>query len=221
MNLSGLMDEAEGGGSGTGLPTGGGIYMVLTKASGADFDVIWSDALQIASFESTSGAIVGGPIEVYGDGYFYASLDVSGSLTVGGVAVSLVTHSHAWSSLTGKPVRPITIGFDGGGAALTVGTIRYTYVPYACTIDAVVVDAQNETGSIVLDLWVDTLANFPPTSGDTITASAKPTLSAAKVSRDATLTGWSKTIAGGSYIACRIDSVSGLTKAVLTLEVSL
>ena len=32
------------------------------------------------------------------------------------------------------------------------------------------------SGSIVIDVWKDTYANFPPIVADTITASAKPTL---------------------------------------------
>lgn len=116
--------------------------------------------------------------------------------------------------------RAITFAFDGGGSELTAGSVQYVFVPYACTIVSATVDGQGATGSIVLDIWVDSYANFPPTVLDTITAAAKPTITAATKSRDTTLTGWTTAVAAGSYIGVKIDSVSSFTKVRLTLEVS-
>jgi hypothetical protein len=63
-------------------------------------------------------------------------------------------------------------------------------------------------------------SNFPPTVADTITASAKPTLSSAQKSTDSTLTGWTKTLSAGDYILANVDSASTLEKAVLTINVT-
>lgn len=199
---------------------------VLHTIDVRDFNVVWPADSTFKLTMRVSDVDTGAPF------YYLAEMLLKDSAealilqfakSIGGTTAGVIVHGvwdFSGATVTGVVgVRPITIGFDGGGSTLVVGATRYVYVPYACTISAVVVDAQNETGSIVLDLWVDVIANFPPTVADTITASAKPTLSAAKVSRDATLTGWSKSVAAGSYIACRIESVTGLTKVQLTLEV--
>ena len=75
-------------------------------------------------------------------------------------------------------------------------------------------------GSIVLDLWKDTYANAPPTVADTITASAKPTLSTVVKNESSTLTGWTTSCAAGDVIRGNVDSTSGLTRATLILEVT-
>ena len=59
------------------------------------------------------------------------------------------------------------------------------------------------SGSIVIDVWKDTYANFPPTVADTITASAKPTLSSATKSDDTTLTGWTTAVTAGDVFGFR------------------
>jgi hypothetical protein len=81
------------------------------------------------------------------------------------------------------------------------------------------IDASVTSGSIVIDVWKDTYANYPPTVADTITASAKPTLSSATKSDDTTLTGWSKTVTAGDVFGFKVDSVTSLTKVILQLTV--
>src|SRR5690606_31919691 len=80
----------------------------------------------------------------------------------------------------------INIIIDGGGAAITTGEKGHFIVDFDCTIISHTLLA-DQVGSIVLDIWKDTYANFPPTVADTITASAKPTLSAAQKAQDTTL----------------------------------
>jgi len=113
----------------------------------------------------------------------------------------------------------LAIDIDGAGSAITTGTYGYWRVPYDCTIDSndLVADV---SGSIVLDVWVDAYANYPPTVADTVTASAKPTLSTAIKSQDATLTGWTTSLTEGDYIGVNVDSVATITKAVLSLNVT-
>jgi hypothetical protein len=73
---------------------------------------------------------------------------------------------------------------------------------------------------VVLDLWKDTYANFPPTAGDSVTASAKPTLSAASKAEDSTLTGWTTSLAAGDYLRVNVDSVATITRVTLALSIS-
>jgi len=111
------------------------------------------------------------------------------------------------------------ITIDGAGSAITTGIKGYLRIPYACTISSVDLVA-DQTGSIVIDVWKDTYANFPPTDADSITASAPPTLSSAQKSQDSTLTGWTTSLAAGDYLAFNVDSVSTVTRVTLALKVT-
>ncbi|MBS0243562.1 MAG: hypothetical protein JSS20_15405, partial [Proteobacteria bacterium] len=88
---------------------------------------------------------------------------------------------------------------DGGGNALSTGIQGDAQIPFACTITGVTLLA-DQSGSCVLDIWKDTYANYPPTNADTITASAKPTLSTALKFNDTTLTGWTTAVAAGDTL---------------------
>lgn len=111
---------------------------------------------------------------------------------------------------------------DGGGAVITTGVKGFLEVPFACTITGVTLlssDPAVLAGSIVVDIWKDTYANYPPTVADTITASARPTLSSAVKSKDTTLTGWTKAIAAGDVLGFNVVSVATLQRVMLSLTV--
>ena len=94
-------------------------------------------------------------------------------------------------------------------------------VPFACTITkASLLGAAATTGSIVIDIWKDTYANFPPTDADSITASAPPTITTAVKSEDATLTGWTKALAAGDVLRFNVDSVTDITRVTLVLDIT-
>ena len=113
---------------------------------------------------------------------------------------------------------PITI--DGSENAITTGAKGDALIPVSGTIVGWTLTAK-ETGSIVLDLWKDTYANYPPTVADTITATAKPTLSSAKKATDSTLTGWTTTVTEGEFLGVNVDSCSTITRATLWLKIQL
>lgn len=108
---------------------------------------------------------------------------------------------------------------DGGGSAITTGVKGDIEFPYACTITAVRLFA-DQVGSIVVDLWKDSYANYPPTVGDSITASAKPTLSSAIKSQDTTLTGWTTSISAGDTIRINVDSATTVTRVTVSISVT-
>lgn len=111
------------------------------------------------------------------------------------------------------------ITIDGGGSAITTGIKGDLTVPIGCTITAVRMLA-DQSGSIVIDIWKDTYANYPPTVADTITASAKPTISAATKSEDTTLTGWTTSVSAGDTIRFNVDSASTVTRVTLSLKIT-
>ncbi len=120
------------------------------------------------------------------------------------------------------PSRKRTFGItiDGGGSAITTGVKGYTEVPFACTIDKIRLLA-DQSGSIVIDVWKDTYANYPPTDADSITASAPPTISSAVKAEDSTLSGWTTAVSAGDTVGFNVDSATTVTRVHLILECSL
>jgi len=106
---------------------------------------------------------------------------------------------------------------DGMGAVIPAGHQADLRVPFKCEIVSAVLLAK-EVGSIKIDIWKDTYANFPPTDADTITAGNEPKLVAANKSEDIVLTGWTKTINAGDCLRFNVDSCTTITKVILILK---
>lgn len=110
------------------------------------------------------------------------------------------------------------ITIDGGGSTITTGVKGYIEIPFAGTIVQATLLA-DQSGSIVIDVWKDTYANYPPTDADSITAAAPPTISTATKSQDSTLTGWTTSITAGDILGFNVDSVTTITQATLILKI--
>ena len=109
------------------------------------------------------------------------------------------------------------ITIDGSGSVITTGQKGFIRVPYACTIAEWTLMA-DQSGSAVVDIWKDTMANFPPTVADTITASAKPMLSSQQGASSTTLTGWTTSVNAGDVFAFNVDSASTITRLTLAVR---
>lgn len=116
--------------------------------------------------------------------------------------------------------RQITFSFGNGIDALATGEIltARTTIGYGFTITGWYLIA-DVSGSIVVDIWGDTIGNYPPTNADSITASAKPTLSSAIQNSSTTLTGWTTSGNAGTVLAVEIESVTSIKWAHLVLAV--
>lgn len=108
---------------------------------------------------------------------------------------------------------------DGGGSAITPAIIGYATVPISGTITKVRLLA-DQAGSAVVDIWLDSFANFPPTNADSITGGNEPTLSAADKYEDSTLTGWTTTVTAGDVLGFNVDSASTITRLTVELEIT-
>jgi len=113
--------------------------------------------------------------------------------------------------------KPIGLTIDGAGSAITTGIKGYITIPFGMTITGWTILA-DQVGSIVIDVWKDTYANFPPTVADTIAGSEKPTLSSAQKNQDLTLTTWTTSIAAGDVLGFKVDSVSTVNRVTLILQ---
>ena len=127
-----------------------------------------------------------------------------------------------YEDLFNKPanIKKVAIEFiiDGGGLVIPAGIKGDLEIPFACTIKRATLLA-DQSGSIVIDIWKDAYANFPPTDADSITASAPPTITTATKSQDSTLTDWTKAITAGDILRFNVDSITDIQRVTVSLYV--
>lgn len=129
-----------------------------------------------------------------------------------GEVLKVVAGVPDWTTQTGQ----FTAIWDGGGSVLQTNKWVDIVAPYACTITGWTLFA-DVSGSATVDIWKDTYANFPPTVADSITASAKPTLTSAVKAASSTLTGWTTSVAAGDVLRFNLDSAASVTKLTLVV----
>lgn len=115
-------------------------------------------------------------------------------------------------------VSTIPAVINGGGSVLSTGTYVDVPVHFDCTIQEVVLYA-DQSGSVQVDIWKDAHGNFPPTDADSITASAEPSISGAQSGRDTTLSGWITSVSAGDVLRFYVDSVNTITQLTIALKV--
>lgn len=139
---------------------------------------------------------------------------------VGDVLVNVAPGEGDWSPPeAGSSTDNIRVTLDGGGIVLPAGTAVDIPVDFDCTIQGVTMIA-DLSGSCVVDIYKAAYSTtYNTTVADTITASAKPTLSSARGSRDTTLTGWTTTITAGDVLRFIVNSATTVTRVAVALKV--
>jgi hypothetical protein len=209
LTLSTDLAVADGG---TGASTAANARTNLGLAIGTDVQAFDSDLSAIAGLSST------GLISRTGSGSAATRTITAGTgigVTNGDGASGNPTIALSTNALT--EMHGITI--DGGGSAITTGVKGYLYFPYSCTITSWAILA-DQVGSIVIDVWKDSYANFPPLVADSIAGSEKPTLSSAQKNVDVALSTWTTSIIAGEILAFNVDSATTVTRVTLTLSVT-
>lgn len=140
----------------------------------------------------------------------------------GPVGVTGATGPVGETGATG-PISAVTASIlfqvSNDGAALTTGIKGDVLIPFNATITEWSLLA-DQTGSVVVDIWKDTYGNYPPTSGDSITGSAKPTITSSNKGQSSTLTGWTTTINAGETLRFNLDSVSTIQRLSINIKIS-
>ena len=106
---------------------------------------------------------------------------------------------------------------NGSGSTITTGVKADIRVPFAITLTEVCLLA-DQTGSIEFDLMVDSYANYPPTTADSIVASAPPAIVSGNKNIDTVLTGWTTSISAESILRVEVVSVTNITRLTLILK---
>ena len=139
-----------------------------------------------------------------------------GDAAAAGATGEVADAGHKHPRLTERVVYEFVI--DGGGSTITTGIKGDLYVPDAFTLTGWVI-LLDQSGSIVIDVWNDTYANYPPTNADSLNAGGgtKPTVTTATKNKDTTLTSYDTSIAADSTLRFNVDSVTSATRAVIAL----
>lgn len=146
-----------------------------------------------------------------------AEIDVA-KLADGAAGQFLRTDSAGTDVEWADDIASITFVIDGGGSVLSTGVAGDLEIPFNCTIERVTLLA-DQMGDVEIDLFVDTFANYPPVVGDSIVATAPPTITTDDNSQDTTLTGWITALASGSTIRYNVNSVTTITRVTIALLV--
>ncbi len=121
-----------------------------------------------------------------------------------------------------KLKRQIGLIIGDGTTVIPTGVQGFVSCPVAGTITRARLlssDPSVTSGSIVIDVWKDVYSAYPPTVADTITASAKPTISSTTKAEDSTLTGWTTSVAAGDVFGFNVDSVTSLKRVTIEITV--
>ena len=118
--------------------------------------------------------------------------------------------------------RPAYITFQHveAGAVLTPGVKARMEIPADIEIVGWTL-LGDVSGTITYDIWVDTYANYPPTVADTITAAAKPNLTAQQKNQGNTVTWPTRKLLRGTTLIINADStpvIASVTGVTLVLR---
>ena len=141
------------------------------------------------------------------------------SRSTGDVISASIWNQDVVDNMIAMTPHGFTAVIDGSGAPIVTGVKFDIYVPAKCTITKMTLLA-DQTGSIVIDLWKDTYANFPPTDADSITSTSEPEINAGVKYQDESLTDWVVDCEEGDIIRVNVDSCSTITRCILAGNVA-
>ena len=132
-----------------------------------------------------------------------------------GSSCSCRTRAATWAAAltTQQKMRALTVVFGTGSAMRSrrvCGPLSRARIPATITAARLLAVDARVTAAVDRHRRVEghLRRTAPPTVADTITASAKPTLSSATKSEDTTLTGWTTAVTAGDVFGFMVDSAS-------------
>lgn len=191
----------------------------LTTTPPADQDVLTYDLATGTWIPGPGGG--SSPITTEGDLIVGDAAGDPDRLPVGaeGDVLTVVAGVPAWTPPAGGSTGAICFNVGNNVNVVTTGVKGRLYIPFDCEIESVHIVA-NAVGDLVLDIWADDFAAYPPVSGDSICGAAKPTLTIDDTYSDTTLTGWTTTLSEGDVLLFNVDSCSGISYFSGTLKVT-
>lgn len=138
---------------------------------------------------------------------------------IGGTLSDQTDLKNALDSIDAK-AKPGQIGvtFDAGSGDLEPGSFGDFIVPWDATITGWTILCSGAANAQV-DVWVDSLVNFPPDITDSITGGNAPTISGQAAEQETNLTGWETVLVAGTVVRFVLSSVSSVSRLTLILNV--
>jgi hypothetical protein len=140
--------------------------------------------------------------------------DLSDVDTTGASDGDVLTHNGTQFVAEPPATHTLTDGrsfiIDGGGSTITTGVKGDIEIPFACTITAIRLFA-DQTGSINVQIWRDAYANYPPTVADLIADVNIFT------STKNEYTGLTTVIAAGSVLRFNVNTVTSHQRVAVAL----
>lgn len=186
---------------------------------------IYSDRDGLSALSNPFTGTSGGLAAFHVAGGSYKITATSGAYTAEWTWVGIGTASeYDFTDITDyidTAIELATVGLriDNGASVIPTGVHGNIVIPFNCVIQQWTLLA-NESGSVVVDIWRDTYANYPPTVADTITASAKPTISSSTKGQSSTLTGWTTALTAGDVLRFNVDSITSIKALDINLKIA-
>jgi len=215
--LTGLVTPIPITGGGTGAINANAARANLgAAASGANSDITSLTGLTTPLSLSQGGT--GSNITAAAGGVPYSTAGAI-VLTAPGAVGQLLRSNGSSAPAWATQNTAASLVVDGNGSPFSTGVKAYLQIPFAAVITSVTLLA-DQTGSVVVDIWKDTYANFPPTVADSICGGNKPAISGGVKYTDSILSGWTTPIAANDILAFNIDSVTSITKLTISLTLA-
>lgn len=179
-----------------------------TAAAGVTVDGVLLKDSQVSTDqinEKTAAAGVTVDTMLIKDGVPYTNT-VSEATSGSGVTVDSLLIKDGVAAITDA----FQITIDGGGATITTGVKGDYYVPFKMTITGWTLLA-DQSGSIAIDVWRDTYANYPPTDPD---SAVTPSITTSTKAQGSSL---SITCNAGDTLRFNVDSVTTIQRVTLAL----
>lgn len=219
--MSGVLKVIDGSAGAPGIAFGNDTDLGFRRASANEMrwvaggsDVFYVDS--VGKVWALGDVDIAGNLNIQGTLSTSSLPDITAIEALTGVGLLKRTGSNTWALDAG--VTSITMIRDNDGVELDTGVIGDITVPFDCDITGVTL-LGDQSGSIVVDIWKDTTANYPPTDADSITASAPPTITTDTNSEDTTLSGWTTAVSAGDVLRFNVDSVTDITRIAIILTV--
>ncbi len=107
--------------------------------------------------------------------------------------------------------------FNNGSSPITAGTSVFVLVPFTCTLNSATI-LSKVSGSITIDVWKDTLANYPPTDDDHI-GNTPFQLSTRTYTTDTAIGSGNTVFNKGDTLIFFVDAADTTNEASITLTV--
>ena len=172
----------------------------------------------VISYDQSTGVLVFDKTNKTGTGTYTSwSVNLDGAVGIAGTSGTSGSAGTSGTSQTAAGSFGITV--DGGGSVIPTGLRGFVVMPYSGTITEWTIIG-DQSGSAVVDIWKVAYAGMPPDVGDSITASAKPTLTSSQTAQSSTLTGWTTSVTSGDVIAFNVNSATTVTRLNLSIKIT-